>query len=300
VKVAEPKKREAGEKVAVSTLVAKLKRSGRSDHGRSRRRRTRQRALNDATAKTSPPPRPFGGDVDVLVAGHNARRADAAAKLAGVRKVLLAEGAAFSPRLAEAVAALVVPLMAGYDAVFFAPPPPRARTSMPRIAAKLDVMQISEIVESDRRLDLRAPDLCRQRDQTVKSADAKKVVTVRGTAFQAAAGEGGSASVETAAAAAGPFKSASSSRRTAKSDRPELTSRQARRLRRPRARLGDKFNQYIEPLADKLGAASAPRAPRSTPATPRTTTRSARPARSSPRSSTSPSASRAPSSTSPA
>src|SRR5262245_1590771 len=162
-------------------------------------------SLNDATAKTVAAAQAFGGDVDVLVPGHNAKAsADAAAKLAGVRKVLHAEGEAFSHSLAEAVEALVVPMMGAYDA-FFAPATTTGKNVAPRIAAKLDVMQISEITKVVSKDTFERPIYAGNAILTVKSNDPKKVVTVRGTAFQAASGSG-SASVETVAAPAGPFK----------------------------------------------------------------------------------------------
>ena len=197
-------------------------------------------ALNDATAKTVAAAQAFGGDIDVLVAGHNASAAaQAAAKLSGVRKVIHVEGEAFSHALAEAVEALVVPMMGGYDA-FFAPATTTGKNVAPRIAAKLDVMQVSEITKVIDASTFERPIYAGNAIMTVKSSDAKKVVTVRGTAFKAVESSG-SASVETAAAPAGPFKSAFVSEEIAKSDRPELAS-------------ADQFNALILPLADKLGA----------------------------------------------
>ncbi len=210
-------------------------------------------ALNDVTAKTVAAAQAFGGDIDVLVAGHNAGpAAQAAAKLAGVRKVIHVEGEAFSHALAEAVEALVVPMMAGYDA-FFAPATTTGKNVAPRIAAKLDVMQVSEITKVIDSSTFERPIYAGNAILTVKSSDAKKVVTVRGTAFQPVAATG-SAPVETAAAPAGPFKSAFVSEEIAKSDRPELAG--AKRVVSGGRALAsaEQFNAMILPLADKLGA----------------------------------------------
>ncbi|MAK61426.1 MAG: electron transfer flavoprotein subunit alpha [Ponticaulis sp.] len=211
-------------------------------------------ALGDATAKTVTAAAAFGGDVDVLVAGKGAGDvAAAAAKLAGVRKVLHAEGDAYQAMLAEAVEALVVPMMDGYDAVF-APATTMGKNVMPRIAAKLDVMQISDIIGMEGTDTFVRPIYAGNAIQTVKSSDAKKVVTVRGTAFEAA-DETGSAAVETVDGAAGSGKSAFISEELAESDRPELTS--AKRIVSGGRALGSEedFEKYMTPLADKLGAA---------------------------------------------
>ncbi len=210
-------------------------------------------ALNDATAKTVSAAAAFGGDVDVLVAGHNAKAAaDAAAKIAGVRKVLHAEAAVFEKPTAEALDALITPLMGAYDA-FFAPATTTGKNVTPRIAAKLDVMILSDITKVIDKDTFERPIYAGNAILTVKSSDAKKVVTVRGTAYQAAAG-GGSASVESVAAPAGPFKSTFVSEELSKSDRPELAS--AKRIVSGGRALAsaEQFQQYILPLADKLGA----------------------------------------------
>jgi electron transfer flavoprotein alpha subunit len=210
-------------------------------------------ALNDVTAKTVAAAQAFGGDIDVLVAGHNAGpAAQAAAKLAGVRKVIHVEGDVFDHGIAEAIEALVVPMMAGYDA-FFAPATSIGKNAAPRIAAKLDVMQVSEITKVIDASTFERQIYAGNAIMTVKSSDAKKVITVRGTAFQAVDSTG-SASVETAAAPAGPFKSAFVSAEIAKSDRPELAS--AKRVVSGGRALAsaEQFNAVILPLADKLGA----------------------------------------------
>jgi electron transfer flavoprotein alpha subunit len=211
-------------------------------------------ALSDATNNVLTAAAKFGGDVDVLVAGEGAGDvAAAAAKVAGVRKVLHADGASVAKQLAEPMEALIVPLMSGYDAVFFAATT-AGKNMAPRVAAKLDVMQISEITDVVDAETFERPIYAGNAIMTVKSADAKKVVTVRGTAFDAA-GNDGSASVETVDAPAGPFKSEFVSEEMVKSDRPELAG--AKRVVSGGRALGsaEKFQEVIFPLADKLGAA---------------------------------------------
>jgi len=211
-------------------------------------------ALSDATHKVVTAALKFGGDVDVLVAGENAGTvAPEAAKITGVRKVLKAEGESLRKQTAEAMEALVVPLMAGYDAVFLAATT-TGKNIAPRIAAKLDVMQLSEIIAIEDASTFVRPIYAGNAIQTVKSSDAKKVITVRGTAFGAAE-MGGSASVEDLAAPAGPFKSEFVSEEMVKSDRPELAG--AKRVVSGGRALGssEKFQEVIFPLADKLGAA---------------------------------------------
>ena len=211
-------------------------------------------ALSDATHKVVTAASKFGGDVDVLVAGENAGAvAPAAAKISGVRKVLKAEGETLRKQTAEAMEALVVPLMAGYDAVFIAATT-TGKNIAPRIAAKLDVMQLSEIVEVVDQSTFVRPIYAGNAIMTVKSSDAKKVVTVRGTAFPAA-GNDGSALVEDLAAPAAQSRSEFVSEEMVKSDRPELTA--AKRIVSGGRALGssDKFREVIIPLADKLGAA---------------------------------------------
>ena len=211
-------------------------------------------ALSDATHKVVTAALKFGGDVDVLVAGENAGTvAPEAAKITGVRKVLKAEGESLRKQTAEAMEALVVPLMAGYDAVFL-PATTTGKNIAPRIAAKLDVMQLSEIIAIEDASTFVRPIYAGNAIQTVKSSDAKKVITVRGTAFGAAE-MGGSASVEDLAAPASPFKSEFVSEEMVKSDRPELAG--AKRVVSGGRALGssEKFQEVIFPLADKLGAA---------------------------------------------
>src|SRR5690606_28946193 len=179
--------------------------------------------LSDQTAKALTAASQIGADVDVLVAGKDAKAAaDAAAKLAGVRKVLLAEADELAQRLAEPLAALVVSLSGGYDAIV-APATTSGKNVAPRVAALLDVMQVSEIVEVVSSDTFKRPIYAGNAIQTVQSSDAKKVITVRTASFSAA-GDGGAAAVETVAAAADPGLSAFVENKLSESDRPELTS----------------------------------------------------------------------------
>ncbi len=211
-------------------------------------------ALTDATAKTVTAALAFGGEVDVLVAGEGAGAvASEAAALAGVRKVLHADGEAYKKQLAEAMEALIVPMMDGYDALF-APATTMGKNVAPRIAAKLDVMQLSDIIGIEGQDTFIRPIYAGNAIMTVTSSDAKKIVTVRGTAFDPA-GSGGSASVETIDVPAGPFKSAFVSEEVVKTSRPDLTA--AKVVVSGGRALGseEEFQRVIIPLADKLGAA---------------------------------------------
>ena len=209
--------------------------------------------LKDATAKALTAAAALGGDVDILVAGQNARAAaEAAAKLAGVRKVRLADDAAYAHDLAENLATLVVSIAGEYDAIV-APATSRFKNTLPRVAALLDVMQISEITKVVAPDTFERPIYAGNAIQTVKSKDAKKVITVRTSTFQAT-GDGGSASVENAAAAADPGLSSFVGEEVAKSDRPELTSAKIIVSGGRAMQSRDNFTKYIEPLADKLGA----------------------------------------------
>ena len=181
--------------------------------------------LKDSTNKALTAATQLGAEVHVLVAGGGQRTrgaAEAASKLAGVTKVLVAEGDAYAHDLAEPLAALIVALAPGYDA-FVAPATSRFKNVMPRVAALLDVMQVSEIIKVVAPDTFERPIYAGNAIQTVKSKDAKKVITVRTSTF-AAAGEGGSAAIENAAAAADPGLSSFVGEEVAKSDRPELTS----------------------------------------------------------------------------
>lgn len=209
--------------------------------------------VRDTTHKTVTAALGLSSDVDVLVVGQGAQAAaDSAAKIAGVRKVLLAESAGLGHGLAEAVEATVVPLAAEYDAIL-TPASTDGKNFAPRIAAKLDVAPISDIVEVVSPDTFVRPIYAGNALETVQSSDAKKVITVRPTAFNAAA-EGGSASVESVAGADAP-KTAFVSEEMVKSDRPELGA--AKIIVSGGRALGsaEEFHAVMEPLADKLGAA---------------------------------------------
>ena len=197
------------------------------------------------------------GDVVALVAGHGdaaVQAADAVAKVAGVSKVLLANDPAYANMLAENVAALVVPLMADHDA-FLANATSIGKNVAPRVAALLDVMQISDIVSVESADTFVRPIYAGNAVATVQSSDAKKVITVRATGFEKAASEGGSASVEPVTAAGDQGTSRFVGAETQESARPELTS--AAVIVSGGRALGseEQFHALIEPLADKLGAA---------------------------------------------
>jgi electron transfer flavoprotein alpha subunit len=211
-------------------------------------------SLSDQTAKAVSAATQIGSDIHVLVAGKDAKAAaDAAAKLDGVSKVLHAEGDEYANRLAEPLAALVVSLADGYDTLM-APATTSGKNVMPRVAALLDVMQISDIIEVITADTFKRPIYAGNALQTVKSSDAKRVITVRTASFSAA-GEGGSASVESVSSAGDPGLSSFVKDAIAESDRPELTS--AKIIISGGRALGssEKFQEVILPVADKLGAA---------------------------------------------
>ncbi len=211
-------------------------------------------SLSDQTAKALTAATKIGSDVDVLVAGKGAKAAaDAAATLSGVRKVLLAESDALEQRLAEPLAATIVSLAGNYDAVVAAATA-SGKNVMPRVAALLDVMQVSEIIEVVSPDTFKRPIYAGNAIQTVQSGDKVKVVTVRTAAFQSAA-EGGSAPVETISPAGDPALSSFVENRLSDNDRPELTS--AKIIISGGRALGssEKFQEVILPVADKLGAA---------------------------------------------
>jgi electron transfer flavoprotein alpha subunit len=212
------------------------------------------KTLAPATAKALAAAKEFGSDVDILVAGENARAvADAAAKLAGVRKVLLADAPQLSQRLAEEVANLIVPLMQSYD-VLLAPSTTMGKNVAPRVAALLDVAQVSDIIE------VKAPDTfvrpvyAGNALETVKTSDKKIVATVRTTAF-ASAEEGGSATVETITAPAPLGLASFEKSEISVSERPELTAARIVVSGGRGMQSGENFKTLIEPLADRLGAA---------------------------------------------
>jgi electron transfer flavoprotein alpha subunit len=212
------------------------------------------KVLKDTTSKALTAAKAMGGDVHVLVAGKDCKAvADAAAKLDGVKKVLLADAAVYEHRLAEPLAALIVALAGGYDAIV-APATTNGKNVMPRVAALLDVMQISEIIKVIAPDTFERPIYAGNAIQTVKSSDSKKVITVRTSTFQAT-GEGGSASVENVAAVADPALSSFVGEELSKSERPELTSAKIIISGGRAMQSRDNFTKYIEPVADKLGAA---------------------------------------------
>jgi electron transfer flavoprotein alpha subunit len=212
------------------------------------------KSLKDATNKALTAAKAIGADVHVLVAGNSCKAvADAAAKLDGVKKVLLAEALAYEHMLAEPIAALIVSLAGPYETIVSA-----ATTSgknfMPRVAALLDVMQISEVIKVDGPDTFERPIYAGNAIQTVRALDPKKVITVRTAAFQAT-GEGGSAPVETVAAAADPGLSQFAGEELSTSERPELTSAKIIISGGRAMQSRENFTKYIEPVADKLGAA---------------------------------------------
>ncbi|AGB73657.1 MULTISPECIES: electron transfer flavoprotein subunit alpha/FixB family protein [Rhizobium] len=210
--------------------------------------------LSDQTAKALTAATQIGGDIHVLVAGKAAKAAaDAAAKLAGVSKVLLAESDELANNLAEPLADLIVSLAAGYDTILTAATSV-GKNVMPRVAALLDVAQVSEIIEVVSSNTFKRPIYAGNAIQTVQASDAKKVITVRTASFASAA-EDGSATVEAIPAVANPGLSSFVADALSTSDRPELTS--AKIIISGGRALGsaEKFKEVILPVADKLGAA---------------------------------------------
>ncbi|MCY1166241.1 Electron transfer flavoprotein subunit alpha [compost metagenome] len=211
--------------------------------------------LADATAKALTAALQLGGDVDVLVAGANDQgAADAAAKLDGVKKVLIADDPALDHLLAEPVTALIVSLAKDYDAIV-APATGNGKNILPRVAALLDVAQVSEITKVIAPDTFERPIYAGNAIAQVRSTDAKKVLTVRGSAFAATPEGAQTAPVEPVSLVAGDYRSAFVGEALAKSDRPELTS--AKIIVSGGRALGsaEKFDAVILPLADKLGAA---------------------------------------------
>ncbi len=210
--------------------------------------------LSDQTAKALTAATKIGGDVHVLVAGANVKGiAEQAAKLSGVAKVLVAEDASLANNLAETLAATIVSLAGRYDTLVAAATSV-GKNVMPRVAALLDVAQVSEIIEVVSADTFKRPIYAGNAIQTVQTTEAKKVITVRTASFAAAA-EGGSAAIEPASAAADPGLSSHVSDALSSSDRPELTS--AKIIISGGRALGssEKFQEVILPVADKLGAA---------------------------------------------
>ena len=211
-------------------------------------------SIKDATTKALTAATEIGGDVHVLVAGQGVSGAAAeAASYAGVAKVLTAESADLAHGLAEPLAALIVSLAPAYDTII-APSTSSGKNVSPRVAALLDVMQISDITKVISADTFERPIYAGNAIQTVKSKDAKRVITVRTAAFAAAA-KGGSAPVEAVATSAGPGLSTYLGEELSKSDRPELTSAKIIVSGGRAMQSRENFTTYIEPVADKLGAA---------------------------------------------
>ena len=212
-------------------------------------------SLKGATLNAVAAAAAIGGDVHVLVAGNNAgAAAQAAAAVAGVAKVLHADGAALGEGLAENVTAQVLALASGYSHIVF-PATSNGKNIAPRVAAKLDVAQITDVTKVVSADTFERPIYAGSAIATVQTADAVKVLTVRTTAFDPAAATGGAAAVESVAAVADTGKTTFVSRELAKNDRPELTA--AKIVVSGGRALGsaEQFNAVMGPLADKLGAA---------------------------------------------
>ena len=212
-------------------------------------------SIKGATLNTVAAAAQCGGDVHVLIAGHNAGpAAAAAAQIAGVAKVIHADAEYLAHGLSENMAAQVLAIASNYSHILF-PATASGKNIAPRVAAKLDVGQISDITKVIAADTFERPIYAGNAIATVQSADATKVITVRTTGFDPAAATGGSAAVETQAAQADSGKSTFLGSEIAKSDRPELTA--AKIIVSGGRALGsaEKFNEVMTPLADKLGAA---------------------------------------------
>jgi electron transfer flavoprotein alpha subunit len=210
--------------------------------------------LNEATAKALTAAKALGEPIHILVAGESVEpAAQAAAKLDGAEKVLLADDPAYAHQLAEPMAALLVSLAANYSALL-APATSTGKNVMPRAAALLDVMQISDIVRIVAADIFERPIYAGNAIETVQSRDAKKAITVRTAAFQASA-NGGSAPIERIAAAAAPDVSRFKDEALAKSERPELAAAKIIISGGRGMRNAENFKALIEPIAEKLGAA---------------------------------------------
>ncbi len=212
-------------------------------------------SLKGATFNTVAAAAQCGGDVHVLIAGHNAGAvAAAAAQIAGVSKVIHADAPGFEHGLAENVAAQVLTIAANYSHILF-PATASGKNIAPRVAAHLDVAQLSDVTKVISADTFERPIYAGNAIATVQALDAIKVITVRTTGFDPAAATGGSAVVETAAAATDDGKARFMGSEIAKSDRPELTA--AKIIVSGGRALGsaEKFNDVMTPLADKLGAA---------------------------------------------
>ena len=212
-------------------------------------------ALGEATAHALSAAGALGGDVHLLVAGAgSATVAAEAARLAGVAKVLIAEADSLAHHLAEPLAALIVSLAGGYDAIA-APATAAGKNVMPRVAALLDVMQISDITKVVAPDTFERPIYAGNAVETVKTADAKRVITIRATAFPAAAADGDPAPVEAVAVPDLPTPAAFVSAELTRSGRPDLTAARVIVAGGRAFQSAEKFHELLEPLADKLGAA---------------------------------------------
>ena len=211
--------------------------------------------LNDATRKALAAAKALGGPIHVLVAGEGCKAAaEQAAKLDGVEKVLLADNAAYAHRLAEPLGDLIVSLAGPYSHIVAAATT-TGKNVMPRVAALLDVMQISEITKVLAPDTFERPIYAGNALQTIQSSDAKKVITVRTASFQAAADGSGTAPIEAVAAPADKGLSVFKGEEVVKSDRPELAAARIVISGGRGMQSGENFKKYIEPVADKLGAA---------------------------------------------
>ena len=211
-------------------------------------------ALRETTAKTVTAAGALSNEIDLLVLGQGADTvAQAAARISGVRKVLLAQSPDLGHNVAEAAEAVITPLMAAYDAILI-PSTSAGKNLAPRVAAKLDVNQISDVVQVIDASTFVRPIYAGNALETVQSADGKRVITVRPTAFKAAT-EGGSAAIETLPGAPAAGKTHFVSEEMVKSDRPELGA--ARIVVSGGRAMGsaEEFHRVLDPLADKLGAA---------------------------------------------
>jgi electron transfer flavoprotein alpha subunit len=212
------------------------------------------KTLRDSTAKALSCAVSLGGELDVLIAGKGCRAvAEQAAQLSGVARVLLADADAYEHTLAEPVAALIVSLAAPYDAIL-APSTSSGRNILPRVAASLDVMQISDVSRVLAPDTFERPIYAGNVIETVRTSDKKRVITVRTTAFPRAAG-GGTAPVEPIPAVADPGTSQFKSEELHASARAELTSARIIISGGRALQSRENFTKYIEPIADKLGAA---------------------------------------------
>ncbi|TDX66741.1 electron transfer flavoprotein alpha subunit apoprotein [Methylosinus sp. sav-2] len=211
-------------------------------------------ALAPSTAKALTAALQIGGGVHILVAGENVGpAAEAAAKLSGVEKVLVADSVAYGHHLAEPLAALIVGLAGAYDAIL-APSTSSSKNVLPRVAALLDVAQVSDVIKVVSADTFERPIYAGNAIQTVRSRDAKKVITVRTASFTAT-GEGGSAAIEVIGAGSDPAVSSFKSEALAKSERPELTAAKIIVSGGRGLASSENFKEYIEPVATRLGAA---------------------------------------------